>query len=129
MLSPHRTRVKMGTRAFASKQFPNKSCDNIYDTVQLVTAFEKASAGPLKSRSSGRWASDTNRSLYSDIDTSEDDGEISLKSTSLSSLYGSEMASEKIGSESGGVREAYVIREFEMHLNPLQNLNIVIFIF
>lgn len=105
VLSPHRTRVKMGTRAFASKQFPNKSCDNIYDTVQQVTVLDRLSVKPLKSRSS-------RRSLYSDFDTSDDDGEVSLKSTSLSSLYGSERASEKMCSERGsGGREAYVIRK------------------
>lgn len=110
MLSPHRTRVKMGTRAFASKQFPNKSCDNIYDTVQHRTALDQSLVEPLNGRGQRRWAA-TNRSLYSDMDTSDDDGEISLRSTSLSSMYGSEKAAERMCTESGGARDAYVIRE------------------
>lgn len=112
MLSPHRTRVKMGTRAFASKQFPNKSCDNIYDTVQSVVELDESPVEKSQNRSNGRWTANKNRSFYSDIETSEeDDGEMSLKSTSLSSLYGNERASEKMCAESGGGTEAYVIRE------------------
>lgn len=110
MLSPCRTRVKMGTRAFASKQFPNKSCGNIYDAVQIVAELHESLVNPSQTRSSSRWAA-TKRSLYSDIDTSDDDGEISLKSTSLSSLYGSERASENVCTDSENVWEAYVIRE------------------
>lgn len=119
VMSPHRTRVKMGTRAFASKQFPNKSCDNIYDSIQKVTSLLDSPEVPTKTNCS--WTA-TNRSLYSDIDTSEDE-EISLKSTSLSSLYGSERTCEKLGSENGGVREAYVIREFRTEIKYLGYIN------
>lgn len=94
MLSPNRNRVKMGTRVF-SAQFLNKSYENIYTGERLVADdFE-----PNFDRDE--------REQY--VDEPNDDG-LSLKSTSLSSLYFSEKMSEKF-SESPLPSEAYVIRK------------------
>lgn len=119
MISPHRTRVKMGTRAIASAQFPNKSCDNIYDTIQQVTtsARVEAAASDVASRN-GSWT-DAQRSLYSDMDTSNDEdddddlAEMSLKSASLNSFCGSDRNTERVC----GGGEAYVIRKFKLIVN------------
>lgn len=116
LMSPNRNRVKMGTRVFSS-QFLNKSFDNIFNTSVDVYRFddELNEAGPGCRRSQRDSCSHTARSSPNSAKTCDeagrscDDG-LSLKSTSLSSLYFSEKMSEKF-SESPFPSEAYVIRK------------------
>lgn len=127
LMSPNRNRVKMGTRVFSS-QFLNKSFDNIFNTSVDVYRFDDEmnedgnhrmySVHPSASssrRSHREQYSHTARSSPNSIKTcdeaiqSGEDG-LSLKSTSLSSLYFSEKMSEKY-SESPFPSEAYVIRK------------------
>lgn len=98
VMSPNRNRVKMGTRVF-SAQFLNKSYENIYTGGQLMDDSETMDYGDDRDRANG----------LPDEQHHDEDG-LSLKSTSLSSLYFSEKMSEKY-SESPLPSEAYVIRK------------------
>lgn len=94
VMSPNRNRVKMGTRVF-SAQFLNKSYENIYPGGRSLDDCEETDYELGKTNG---WP-----------DERHEDG-LSLKSTSLSSLYFSEKMSEKY-SESPLPSEAYVIRK------------------
>lgn len=121
LLSPNRNRVKMGTRVF-SAQFLNKSYDNIYDNAMDLCQFDDADEldEPVKGRKIFPKQPRV-KSHFSDIDSTSDDG-VSMKSSSMSSLYGSEKQEEKL-TESVMPSEAYVIRKyfssffFEPHAN------------
>lgn len=104
MLSPNRNRVKMGTRVF-SAQFLNKSYDNIYDNAMDLCQFEEGLDEPIKGRKIFPKQPHV-KSHFSDIESYSDDG-VSLKSSSMSSLYGSEKQQDK--PDSIGPSEAYVI--------------------
>lgn len=117
--SPHRNRVKMGTRVFSS-QFLNKSYDNIYDRacngLGVMDAHDDDVHpnydSQVKRAQMCAYDPPAHRKVCdpNDIVGSGDSDGLSLKSTSLSSLYFSEKMSEKF-SESPLPSEAYVLRE------------------
>lgn len=115
VMSPNRNRVKMGTRVFSS-QFLNKSFDNIYDNAIDVYRIDDAdvdgnqSFSYIKNKRNQLERCDGNANGQSSSERETIDDELSLKSTSLSSLYFSEKMSEKF-SESPLPSEAYVIRK------------------
>lgn len=134
LMSPNRNRVKMGTRVFSS-QFLNKSFDNIYDNAIDIYHFDddilnddiiqqkykvshsSAKCKPITTDNfnvSCRSEASANGKCceQNDLATGSCDDGLSLKSTSLSSLYFSEKMSEKF-SESPLPSEAYVIRKFQ----------------
>lgn len=116
VVSPNRNRVKMGTRVFSS-QFLNKSFDNIYDNAMDVYRMDDIAddhhsfsyARQNRQNQFDKCDANANGHSSSERETAEDG--LSLKSTSLSSLYFSEKMSEKF-SESPLPSEAYVIRKY-----------------
>lgn len=118
VMSPNRNRVKMGTRVFSS-QFLNKSFDNIYDNAMDVYRIDDIgdshqSLSYIKNKQNQLDKCDvasTNANGQSSSEKGTLDDGLSLKSTSLSSLYFSEKMSEKF-SESPLPSEAYVIRKY-----------------
>lgn len=130
LMSPNRNRVKMGTRVFSS-QFLNKSFDNIYDNALDVYRIDDMGADGnhsfsyIKNKRNQLERCDGNANGHSgsERETTIDDG-LSLKSTSLSSLYFSEKMSEKF-SESPLPSEAYVIRKliFFFFVRPVNLLS------
>lgn len=115
VVSPNRNRVKMGTRVFSS-QFLNKSFDNIYDNAMDVYRMDDIgddhhSFSYAANRQNQFDKCDANANGHSSSERETLDDGLSLKSTSLSSLYFSEKMSEKF-SESPLPSEAYVIREY-----------------
>lgn len=131
--SPNRNLVKMGTRVFSS-QLLNKSYDNIFDPANMdVYHFDdeyddddrimsaihgKHSHGRSKSHCTKRNTIDANDDGTTDssangkkyLSSSTDAERLSLRSTSLSSLYFSEKMSERL-CDSPAPNEAYVIRK------------------
>lgn len=110
--SPNRNRVKMGTRVF-SAQFLNKSFDNIYDNNALDVYRFEDTATEYDFRSGRR---NSHRKLYSDFDS---DDNLSLKSTSLSSMYSSEKMSDFQNHHSE--EDAYVIRKWFFFIVPVKS--------
>lgn len=132
IMSPNRNRVKMGTRVFSS-QFLNKSYDNIFDnTINAVYNFDEDFDNDLirqqnsiqkpMARSKSRCSKNTKNDNFDGCTTdsssngrkylssSTDADRLSLRSTSLSSIYFSEKMSENL-CDSPLPTEAYVIRK------------------
>lgn len=130
--SPNRNLVKMGTRVFSS-QLLNKSYDNIFDPANIdvyhfdddydddrimSATHKKHSHGRCKSQCTKRNTMDANDDGATDssangkkyLSSSTDAERLSLRSTSLSSLYFSEKMSERL-CDSPAPNEAYVIRK------------------
>lgn len=136
--SPNRNLVKMGTRVFSS-QLLNKSYDNIFDSAgidvyhfdddfdddRIVSASSTmAKHGRNNNKRSGKRTTttaivtDANEDGITDssasgkkcMSNSTDAERLSLRSTSLSSLYFSEKMSERL-CDSPALNEAYVIRK------------------
>lgn len=134
IMSPNRNRVKMGTRVFSS-QFLNKSLDNIYDNAMSVYDSEAdIDNGIIIKCKSNFYPNQRQLQIRSDVecldgcttDTSStkkcssderylssttDVDRLSLKSSSLSSLHGSDKIAENTIGGTSSKTEAYVIRE------------------
>lgn len=107
VVSPNRNRVKMGTRVFSSP-FLNKSFDNIYDNGLDVYRIDDIDDAPLPyNKDKLIQPNEMTSRRQCSVDRDDD---LSLRSTSMSSLYFSEKMSEKF-SESPLPSEAYVIRK------------------
>lgn len=135
--SPNRNLVKMGTRVFSS-QLLNKSFDNIFepgaiDVFNFDDDFDDDRIMSASNTMRNRSRSKSRCSKRTTVDVVADDGttdssvngkkyssgstdaeRLSLRSTSLSSLYFSEKMSERL-CDSPVANEAYVIRKYSLH--------------